>query len=267
MTIADKLTLLASSKEALRVKLGLPKNLPLSEYYKHSYPFDPLTLFAGGKQGVWYDPSDKSTLFQDAAGTIPVTKDGDPVGLIKDKSGNGNHAAQTVSASRPAYQTDGVLHWLSFDGVDDSLVISDMPRANVTYAAVALLSNVDVSFVALGGMSNSRIAYFSDKSTTYYYHPTSTSEWSISINNVLRSQASNREVISPREFLNNYNIVEVEDINVGVPSFSRIYLGKYGLGGVFLNGRLTGVLLSEKPNTTDKLKVSKYLASKSGVTL
>lgn len=36
--------------------------------------------------GVWYDPSDLSTLFQDAAGTIPVTAAGQPVGLILDKS-------------------------------------------------------------------------------------------------------------------------------------------------------------------------------------
>ncbi|WP_420229036.1 hypothetical protein ACOBWA_08420 [Psychrobacter sp. ER1] len=43
-------------------------------------------MFAGDKQGVWYDPSDLTTLFQDAAGTTPVTKDGDPVGLMLDKS-------------------------------------------------------------------------------------------------------------------------------------------------------------------------------------
>ena len=49
-------------------------------------PFLPKSLFTEGNQGVWYDPSDKSTLFQDAAGTVPVTKDGDPVGLILDKS-------------------------------------------------------------------------------------------------------------------------------------------------------------------------------------
>ena len=29
-------------------------------------------LFANGEQGVWYDPSDFSTLFQDAAGATPV---------------------------------------------------------------------------------------------------------------------------------------------------------------------------------------------------
>lgn len=35
---------------------------------------------------LWLDPSDLSTLFQDAAGTIPVTADGDPVGVWLDRS-------------------------------------------------------------------------------------------------------------------------------------------------------------------------------------
>lgn len=48
--------------------------------------WEPVTLFAGGKQGALYDPSDLTTLFQDAAGTVPVTKSGDPVGLMLDKS-------------------------------------------------------------------------------------------------------------------------------------------------------------------------------------
>lgn len=95
-----------------------------------SSEFSPLDLFAWSKQGVWYDPSDKSTLFQDVEGTIPVVNDGDPVALMKDKSGNNNHATQTVSAARPTYQTDGVLHWLKSDGVDDVLIVDyavDLP--------------------------------------------------------------------------------------------------------------------------------------------
>lgn len=58
-------------------------------------------LFANGEQGVWYDPSDFSTLFQDAAGTIPVTAVEQPVGRILDKSGRGNHASQATAAARP----------------------------------------------------------------------------------------------------------------------------------------------------------------------
>lgn len=53
---------------------------------KNSFEFSPLDLFKDGKQGLWLDPSELSTMFQDAGGTMPVTADGDPVGLILDKS-------------------------------------------------------------------------------------------------------------------------------------------------------------------------------------
>ena len=43
------------------------------------------SLFANGEQGFFYDPNDLSTMFQDAAGTVPVTS-GQPVGLMLDKS-------------------------------------------------------------------------------------------------------------------------------------------------------------------------------------
>jgi len=48
--------------------------------------FSPADLFKLGEQGAWYDPSDLTTMFQDRAGTTPVTADGQPVGLILDKS-------------------------------------------------------------------------------------------------------------------------------------------------------------------------------------
>lgn len=78
-------------------------------------------LFGNGEEGGLYDPSDLSTLYQDSAGTTPVTADGDPVGRIEDLSGNGNHLTQATAAARPQYKTDGTLHWLAFDGVDDLL--------------------------------------------------------------------------------------------------------------------------------------------------
>jgi len=52
---------------------ALPK-----DYYINS-------LFVSGEQGIWLDPSDFSTLYQDAAGTTPVTAVGQPVGLALDK--------------------------------------------------------------------------------------------------------------------------------------------------------------------------------------
>lgn len=47
--------------------------------------FSPASLFAAGEEGVWYDPSDLTTLYQDHLGTIPAAY-GQPVGLMLDKS-------------------------------------------------------------------------------------------------------------------------------------------------------------------------------------
>lgn len=69
--------------------------------YFGGFAFSPASLFAAGEQGVWYDPSDLTTLFQDSAGTTPVTAVEQPVGRMLDLSGRGNHATQSTSAARP----------------------------------------------------------------------------------------------------------------------------------------------------------------------
>ena len=92
--------------------------------------FDQLiqSLFANNEQGFFYDPNDLSTMFQDAAGTIPVTAVGQPVGRVLDKSGRGNHATQSKSASRPILRKNAVTgaNYLEFDGSDDFLQTSNI---------------------------------------------------------------------------------------------------------------------------------------------
>lgn len=61
----------------------------------------PYALFAAGEQGWIYDPSNLTSLFQDSAGTTPVTAMEQPVGLQLDLSGRGNHRRQATSANRP----------------------------------------------------------------------------------------------------------------------------------------------------------------------
>lgn len=68
--------------------------------------FSPIALFAGGVNGVWYDPSDSATLFSDTAGTTPSPAPGagalSVVGKMLDKSGNGNHAiSYNTTTARP----------------------------------------------------------------------------------------------------------------------------------------------------------------------
>lgn len=83
--------------------------------------FDPGVLLAGGTPAIWIDPADPGALFQDAGGTVRAVVDG-PVGLVRDRSGRGNHATQSVDAFRPTLrrEADG-RYALEFDGVNDFL--------------------------------------------------------------------------------------------------------------------------------------------------
>lgn len=66
-------------------------------------PTSPVDLFSSGAQGLWYDPTDLTTMFQDSAGTIPVTAPGQPVGRRVDLSGRSNNSTQTIANSRLTY--------------------------------------------------------------------------------------------------------------------------------------------------------------------
>jgi hypothetical protein len=105
--------------------LGLGINLWRAALSGGAAPFSPLSL----SPYSWFDPSDLSTLWQDTAGTTPVTADGQSVARIDDKSGNGRHMIQGTAAARPLYKTAGGLHWLLFDGVDDEFHAADSTTA------------------------------------------------------------------------------------------------------------------------------------------
>ena len=230
--------------------------------------FSPLDLFKDGKQGVWYNPSDKTTLFQDVAGTVPVTKDGDPVALMRDKSGNGNHATQTVSAERPVYKTDGEMHWLQFDGVDDSLLITNMPRKDGMYVAVGALTNNSVTQAIIGGLSNSRVIYANrSNNSTFYTSDTNTNNvWSSYVNGVVHSTPENRQAMNPTLFLSQYAVIAISNAAMLHATFDTVYIGRMGSSGYF-DGNITNIVLAESVSEETQGEVTSYMANKSGVTL
>lgn len=123
--------------------------------------FDPTTLFSGGEQGLWYDPSNFTTMFQDAAKTTPVTAVGQPVGAINDISGRGNHATQVTSTSRPVLQQDGGgRYYLAFDGVDDFLVTGsiDFTVTDKMTTWIGLRKGADAAFAPVIELSASLAA-------------------------------------------------------------------------------------------------------------
>lgn len=105
----------------------------------------PATLY-DGDSGAWYDCSDLTTMWQDAAGTTPAAVDS-PVGLQHDKSGNGRHRSQSTAGSRPTLRSDGTLYWLEYDGIDDYLqtLAIDMTGTAVMSVCVGRMKTQDAA--------------------------------------------------------------------------------------------------------------------------
>jgi hypothetical protein len=95
-------------------------------------------LFAASEPGVWFDPSDLTTLFQDSAGTTPVTAPGQPVGLMLDKSQGialGPELVTNGNFASPTGWTVGT-NWSISGG---QLVGSSVPAFTVTSQSTAAL--------------------------------------------------------------------------------------------------------------------------------
>ena len=151
--------------DVYRITVDAWPALPDGEYEAtamHAGTWTPADLFILGEQGAWYDPSDLSTMFQDSAGTTPVTEVGQPVGLILDKSGNDNHASQATAADRPLLQNDGVNNYLAFDGVDDRLSVSafNMSTAITMWIGQSVSSNgTNLETSVNPGSSNNALSF------------------------------------------------------------------------------------------------------------
>ena len=98
------------------------------------------SLFSANEPGVWYDPSDLSTLYQDSAGTTPVTAVEQPVGLILDKSKGLVLGPELVTNGD---FSDGTMGWTA--GVGSISVVSGemrVVRSSNTSSAYQAISTV-----------------------------------------------------------------------------------------------------------------------------
>lgn len=232
-------------------------------------------VFATGAQGAWYDPSDLNTLFQDAAGTVPVTKSGDPVGRMLDKSGNGNHAVQTLSTARPLYQTDGILHWLKPDGVDDFFEFNGAYLVNSEYHVTTAVTFTKLRSFILAGKVNGPVGgnlhVGFDSSTTGLVH----AQWGRDLTYLEQlSYFASPKVISAS--LN--NIGKSIYIN-GALKASDTVSAKLGAGNDvyrlfnlvntnYFNSNFYGMVIVNKTLDAPSLnQVTGYFAAKAGVTL
>jgi hypothetical protein len=123
-----------------------------------------------------YSAADLSTLFQDAAMTIPVLADGDPVGAVMDVSGNGFHLTQNTASKKPTYKTDGTHYWLDFDGINHVMVahLTVQPSLAICYAG--MVTGVEASNSAIFSMTGAATNfYLRARSTTQFKASTASS--------------------------------------------------------------------------------------------
>ena len=93
----------------------------------------PAALFTNGELGFWLDSSDYSTLFQDSAGTTPVTGTGQPIGKWKNKVGQVRFDfIQATAAARPLSAANSGKPCVRYDGVDDQLATNNGAGSTIT---------------------------------------------------------------------------------------------------------------------------------------
>ena len=189
--------------------------------------FSPASLFAGGIAGAWYDPSDLTTLFQDSAGTTPVTASGQPVGKMLDKSGNGNHATQATSSKRPTYMSGSGLHWLAFDGADDVLDVPLIAQGVWDYAMAYAPAARDFLVSHRTGSPGGWVGVGLDGSPSTDLDDNSGTQVSIRFNNVV-STATTRG--GQYTLAQNASRVTVNYNLTGTNTGTGLAIGQYGSG-------------------------------------
>jgi hypothetical protein len=231
--------------------------------------------------GAWFDPSDLSTLFQDAAGTIPVTAVGQPVGKMLDKSGNGYHATQSITAYRPALMQDIYgYYYLAFDGIDNYMSLGDVfdvdknglsmiAAATVSGGARHPIAGKSIASIYPGryflGAESDSFALVGQGSlvSTIAYTPVIGA--STVYNMTLSAGSSHRMSLRVNGTL-------IGDVPTPLPEASNTSLdfmiGQYPVSYGYLNGRNYGLIVTAKALSVGQAAIcERYLGRKSGVQL
>lgn len=250
-------------------------------------------LFSNGEQGFAYDPNDLTTLYQDAAGTIPVTAAGQPVGLMKDKSGRNNHAYQTVSASRPLLQRNATTgaYYLAFDGADDSLQTNSIDftatdkvslfagvrvLSDASTGVIASLGNGDLqgSFMLFCGGGGGYESYtFASRGSGDYtaYSLFTKSAYPVlaaTKSSVVVSKGDNSAPLSKLNVDSIYSNISTDNQGAGNYGNYPLYIGRRGETSYPFNGHLYSLIgIGRLTADSETIALEKAIAKNTGVTL
>lgn len=258
----------------------------------------PAALFVNGEQGVWYDPSDLSTLWADTAGTIPATING-AVARMDDKSGNGHHLIQATLGLRPILRADGALRYLEFDGSTSSrrLAVAGVNLSGsdklTLWAGVRKIGTAGTGGVIESGVSagvgienGSFLLCAPDTGVTdnyaVYIRGTETTGFAITsfvapITNVISAYmdiagAARANEIFPRVNGAVPTLGGRGSANAGTGNFGNLPITvgarPSGGGAQFFNGRLYGLIIRGGASNSGTISLTeRYIGSKTGITI
>lgn len=257
--------------------------------------FNPLSLFANGEQGAWYDPSDLTTVFQ-PDGTTPTVPwvsgtvtDANRVGKLVDKSReSGYDLIQTTATKCPTLVSAGGLYYLDFDGTDDGMrTTANIPFGtnSVQEMSVFAAAQKDSAGVLQNVVEFSNNLGSQDGVFRLFY--TAGNLWRSvqkgDVANTLQTpiitdnpdkviMTSVASILAPSHlFRIDGSLIDSSTNSLGNGPYTDQPLNigsRAGGNSARLDGRIYGIIVRGKVSTADEISsVETYLADKSGVTL
>lgn len=248
------------------------------------------SLFANNEQGFAFDFNDLSTMYQDSAGTIPVTGVGQPVGKVLDKSGRGNHATQSTSAKRPILQQNVATgaYYLAFDGVDDFLVTGSIDlrqfnQLSIFSGLTKLADDAPKAIFSYGGVSGTNGAIACWVGGNIGLESYTTKAGGFNYNNILKSDKP--QLIAPHtavfsytsNFINGIDRYAINRANIAQTTKTGSqteFFGAFSLnigsnnGSMFFNGNIYSLIgIARLATSTEITNAENAIAKNVGVTL
>lgn len=269
-TSAGNITAVSNPTQISGCALWLDSNDSSATYMSYAGPVSTISspLDISGCQG-WWDASDISSMFQDTAQTVAVTNSGDPVAVLRDKSGANIHAIQSSStSSRPTYTANLANNksGLFFDGVDDFLLANRSASSTHTILAVlyptvtlnGAASPISINYLACYHPSNSSIMWFASNTGNYL-----TGAYNFDQFPQIVGWTNNNSVVTG--YKNSY-VTFSGNAEPSVSTSSGLQIGRRDAGYAYFTGYICEIVHFNKVlSTSERASLEQYFTNKWGI--
>lgn len=227
--------------------------------------FDPATLFAGGKKGIWIKPRDWSTLRQLYTGTTAVTAATDPVGYATDLSGNGVHMINASAPNRPLAITVGSVNAIDFDGVDDKLATGAVAAGTWTGmdCFVAICFDVAAQYIIADDDVGSFFGAAVNGSASSTKNGAGSPSYKINGVAVTGGTAPTRDQLYDATTFGSWIIWEANGLDLS--TWTKLQTGAYS--GFQINGKYAELILCESVSDAVRAQVRTYMGAAVGLSI